>query len=129
MPYGYATLEVDQGEDWSMQVVLQDQWENALTVDRPLQMDIKDILGQLILSLSVPDDPIPDNVVPEMNFSADNGMIQIHIDRNQTAALDPGVYFYDIFVGVNDGDVYAGNQRVRALAGRLLVNKRITTIA
>jgi hypothetical protein len=40
----------------------------------------------------------------------------------------PGVYQYDLFITVNDGNDYAGNQIQRLIRGDVTVNKRITQL-
>lgn len=121
-------LVIDQGEDWSCQVVLTDQDGNALKLARPMQMDMKNQVGQLILSLhtlSLEDEQVATDI-PDITFSPDIGLIQIHIARGVTAAMPPGPYSYDLFAGVDDGSGTPGDQRIRVIAGSAQVNKRVT---
>lgn len=117
-------LVIDQGEDWSCQIVWTDDYDEPFNIVRPCQMDIKTAQGATQLSLESID--VEDGVIPPITVSSEIGMIQLHIEDTATAALRPGVYYYDLFVTVNDGSAYAGNQRQRLIAGQVTVNKRIT---
>ena len=126
MPAANVPLTIDQGEDFTAQVIWTDDSGAAQKLTTPMRMDIAGAGGQIITSLTtdVPADP---NEIPELSYSAEIGLIQIHIPRAQTAALTPGMYQYDMFVTVQ-GDVYGGAQRHKLLAGDVIVNKRITEI-
>lgn len=121
-------LEIDQGEDWSVQIVWTDDYDEPQKIIAPARMDIKNLQGAVQISLETPDTEIPEGTIPDIGISEDIGLIQLHIEDTATAALQPGVYQYDLFVTVNDGDEYAGSQRQRILAGNVTVNKRITVM-
>jgi hypothetical protein len=126
MALGVVNFEMEQGEDFTAQVVVQDQWMNPLTVKEPMQMDIDDIYGQLILRLQPPAGPEEEE--PGLTYSTDVGLIQIHIDKTQSVSIDPGIYRYDLFCSVKDFDegVYSGPQRLSILKGKFIVNRRVT---
>jgi len=129
MPAANVPLVIDQGEDFTCQIIWTDDNGQAQKLVHPMRMDIKVAAGnQTILSLTTPETEIPDGSIPEISFSPDIGMIQLHIPAEQTAALPPGSYVYDMFVTVNDGDAYAGNQQFRLLVGQVIVNQRITVM-
>jgi hypothetical protein len=119
-------IEIDQGEDWSVQIVWTDDYDEPMKIIAPCRMDIKNMQGAVQLSLETPDTDVPPGTIPEIGVSEDIGLIQLHIEDTATAAMLPGVYQYDMFVTVNDGDEYAGSQRQRIIAGTLTVNKRVT---
>lgn len=128
MALAYVPLIIDQGEDWTAQVIITDQNGNNLDLARPMQMDMKNQVGLLVLSLhsiSVEDEQTTLDI-PEISFSSDIGMIQIHINKDVTSAMDPGTYSYDLFASVDDGNVYAGSQRIRVIAGNATINKKVT---
>ena len=119
-------LEIDQGEDWSVQIVWTDDYDEPQKVIAPCRLDIKNLQGAVQLSLETPDVEPPEGTIPDIGVSEDIGLIQLHIEDTVTAALQPGVYQYDLFVTVDDGGAYAGSQRQRLLAGNVNVNKRVT---
>lgn len=128
MGAAHVPLEIDQGEDWTAQVVYTDDFDEPYTVIHPCRMDIKNRTGATQLSLTSPDTEIPEGSIPEIGISSEVGLLQIHIEDSVTAALVPGVYEYDLFVTVNDGNEYAGNQVQRLIYGEVTVNKRTTKL-
>lgn len=128
MPAAIVPLVIDQGEDFTAQVIWNDDNGRAQNIVDPIRMDIVAAGNQPIISLSTPVEDIPDGMIPEISYSSEIGLIQIHIPKEQTDWLPPGVYAYDMFVTINDGDAYAGNQQFRLLAGDVVVNQRITVI-
>ena len=127
MPAANVPLVIDQGEDFTAQIVWTDDFGQAQKMVSPMRLDIANNT-QTILSLTTPVTDPPDGSIPEISYSTDIGMIQLHIPHSQTATLSPGLYQYDLFVSVNDGAVYAGKQQFRLLAGQVVVNKRITVL-
>jgi len=128
MGAAYVPMEIDQGEDWSAQVIYTDDFDEPYKVRSPCRLDIKNMAGATQLSLSTPDEELPDGVIPEIGVSSDIGLLQLHIEDTVTAALIPGVYKYDLFVTVSDGSEYAGNQRQRLIYGEVVVNQRVTML-
>jgi hypothetical protein len=128
MGSAYVPLDIDQGEDWTASIIYSDDFDNPYNVIAPCRMDIKSKQGATQLSLSTPDAPLPDGEIPEIMLSSDIGLIQIHIEDTTTAALIPGVYKYDLFVTINDGNDYAGNQVQRLIHGEVTVNQRVTVL-
>jgi len=96
----------------------------------PCRLDIQFKQGATQLSLTTPadDEVIPEGMIPEITLSSDIGLIQIHIEDTVTAAMVPGVYNYDLFVTVNDGNEYSGNQIQRLIKGEVTVNQRVTVL-
>lgn len=121
-------LVINQGEDFSCQIVWVTEQGAAQKVKAPMRMDIKPIVGSNpILSLLTPFEESDD--IPLISYSPDIGLIQLHIPRAMTEALPAGNYFYDLFVTVNDEtEYYAGDQVVRLLVGEVVVNQRITVM-
>jgi hypothetical protein len=128
MSAGYVPMDIDQGEDFSASIVYTDDFDQPLNVIAPCRLDIKNNLGATQLSLTTPDVELPEGAIPEIGLSSEIGLIQLHIEDEVTAALMPGVYMYDLFVTVNDGDEYAGNQIQRLIYGEVNVNRRYTQL-
>jgi len=128
MGAAYVPLDIDQGEDWTTTIVYTDDLDLPHNVIAPCRLDIKNSTGQTQLSLSTPDVAPPDGEIPEITLSSEIGLIQIHIEDTVTGAMMPGVYKYDLFVTVNDGNEYAGNQIQRLIWGECVVNQRVTVL-
>lgn len=127
MGAAFVPMDIDQGEDWTTTIVYTDDLDEPHNVIAPCRLDIKSKTGQTQLSLSTPDEVI-DGEIPEIGLSSEIGLIQLHIEDTVTAEMVPGVYLYDLFVTVNDGDEYVGNQVQRLIQGQVTVNKRTTVM-
>ena len=128
MSAAYVPLDIDQGEDWTANVVYTDDFDEPYNVVAPCRLDIKNKQGATQLSLTTPDVEPPEGEIPEILLSSEIGMLQLHIEDAVTGALQPGVYKYDLFVNIDDGGEYAGNQVQRLLYGEVTVNQRVTTL-
>lgn len=128
MGAAHVPLDIDQGEDWTVSIIYTDDFDNPYNVIAPCRMDIKSKQGATQLSLVTPDIPPPDGIIPEIALSSDIGLIQLHITDDMSSALLPGVYKYDLFVTINDGNEYAGNQTQRLIQGSVNVNQRVTVL-
>lgn len=122
MPAANVPMIIDQGEDWTTEIVWTDNYEEPMNVISPCRLDIKNSTGATQLSLET-NDALPAGETAEIAVSSDIGLIQLHIDHTVTAALLPGEYQYDLFVTVDDG---SGAQINRLLYGSVTVNKRVT---
>lgn len=126
MAAGTVLLEIDQGEDFTADIIWTDSFDDAVNVVHPCRLDIKDGQGQIVLSLESQED-LPPGTIPEIAISS-TGLLQIHVAASATGALPAGQYIYDLFVTADDGNAYAGPQRSRLLAGPCRVNKRVTIL-
>ena len=121
-------MEIDQGEDWTTTIVYTDDFDDPYNVISPCRMDIKSNTGATQLSLTTPDTDYVQGDIPEIGVSSEIGLIQLHIEDSVTKSMMPGTYKYDLFVTVNDGNEYAGNQVQRLIAGTVTVNARVTQL-
>lgn len=121
-------LIIDQGEDFTAQLVWTDEFGSAVNITTPMRLDIRAGGVLPILSLQTPTVTPPDGTIPQITYSPEIGLIQLHIPKEMTVAIPAGDYIYDMFVTVNDDDTYAGNQVVRLMAGQATVNRRITVM-
>ena len=128
MGAAFVPMEIDQGEDWTATVVYTDDFDEPYNVIAPARMDIKNTQGAVQLTLETPVAEVPEGEIPSIGISEEIGLIQLHIEDSVTKALMPGVYKYDLFVTVNDGDEYAGSQIQRLIAGSVTVNARVTQL-
>lgn len=128
MGAAYVPLDIDQGEDWTATIIYTDDLDQPYNVISPCRLDIKNATGATQLSLTTPDTDPPDGTIPEISLSSEEGLIQLHIEDEVTGALLPGSYKYDLFVTVNDGNEYAGNQVQRLIRGEVTVNQRVTVM-
>ena len=121
-------MEIDQGEDWTSSIVYTNDFDEPYNVIAPCRLDIKTPQGATQLSLTTPDSEVPPGTIPEIALSSEIGLLQLHIEDSVTANLLPGVYKYDLFITVNDGNEYAGNQVQRIIYGDVTVNQRVTKL-
>ena len=128
MSAAYVPLDIDQGEDWTTNIIYSDEFDNPYNVVHPCRMDIKSPQGATQITLATPEGELPDGVIPEIMLSSEIGLIQLHIDDEATAAMIPGTYKYDLFVTINDGNEYSGNQTQRLIKGDVTVNQRVTEL-
>lgn len=128
MPAENVPLVIDQGEDFTAQIVWVDQNGSAQPIKAPIRMDLRGASSIPILSLRTPEVDPEDDEIPQISYSPDIGLIQIHIPKEMTKALVSGVYRYDMFVTTSDGGAYAGDQVIRLLVGEAVVNRRITVM-
>jgi len=128
MGAAYVPLEIDQGEDWTTSIVYTDDFDEPYNILPPCRLDIMSPQGATQLSLTTPDTDVPEGTIPEIALSSEIGLIQLHIEDSVTGAMMPGTYKYDLFVTVNDGNAYAGNQVQRLIYGEVNVNKRVTLL-
>lgn len=120
-------LVIDQGEDFSAQILWTDEFGQPQQIKAPMRLDVKAENNlSAVLSLTTP--VVPSTDIPQISYSADIGLIQLHIPKEMTIALPAGQYSYDMFVTINDGNAYAGDQVVRLLVGTVTVNRRITVM-
>lgn len=125
MPAAFVPMVIDQGEDYTSDVIWTDNYDEPLPVQHPCRLDIKSLQGQTLLTLE--SDPlIPDGEIPSIAVSTEVGLLQLHITEEITASMVPGEHHYDLFVTVDDGSTYAGAQVQRICYGPVTVNKRIT---
>ena len=126
MAAGRVDFIVDQGEDFTCQLVWSDFSDNPIPVTTPMRMDIKSPFGQVMVSLLVPDPPLPVDEIPPITYNTDSGLIQLHLTKERTNAIPGGVYNYDLFVNVDDGEAYAGFQQHRLIYGQFISRARTT---
>jgi hypothetical protein len=121
-------LMIDQGEDWTAQIVYTNDFDEPYNIVPPCRLDIKSLMGATQLTLATPETTLPEGEIPEIGLSSEIGLIQLHIEDAVTSALIPGNYQYDLFVTVNDGNEYAGNQVQRLIRGEATVFKSVTEL-
>lgn len=127
MAAGRVDFIIEQGEDWTCQLVWSDYYDNPMKVTVPMRMAIKSPFGQIVHELVVPETPPgPDEIAP-IAFASESGLIQLHLDAAVTASLQPGSYSYDLFCNVEESEAYAGTQQVKLIFGTVTVRGRVTT--
>lgn len=121
---GNADFDVDQGEDWTAQLVLTDFYDQPLPVTNPIRMDIKSPFGGVVATLVYDGQTPPPGAISAVIFNKETGMIQLHMDNAVTNSLSPGVYSYDLFATFDDNTGTPQVQRV--VFGSIYVNGRVT---
>lgn len=118
-------LVIDQGEDWTAQIVWTDDYDEPMPVIHPCRMAIREASGRTMAELYT-DPDIPDGDIPSISLSTETGLIQLHIPAEQTSYIPPGAYHYDLFVTLDSGGTPVTTQQRRLLYGPVTVNKRVT---
>lgn len=120
-------MVIDQGEDFTAQLIWTDSFDDPIPVVHPCRMDIRAALGNQMLATFETDPNIPEGETPTIALSTDTGMIQLHLAATQTAAMPPGLYHYDLFASIDAGvDSPIATQVSRLVFGVVTVNKRVT---
>lgn len=127
MPAANVPLVIDQGEDWTTDIIWTDEHDEPVPLVHPCRLDVRSMGGQVAFTLET-NPETPEGEIPGINVSTDIGLLQLHASHEVTAALAPGVYHYDLFVTCDDENEYAGLQRTRLLYGSVTVNKRVTVM-
>lgn len=125
MAAGRVDFVIDQGEDFTCQLVWSDFTDNPIPVTLPMRMDVKSPAGMVMFTLFPPDE-LPLDEIPAMTYNTDSGLIQIHISAAQSDLLEGGAYAYDLFSGVDDGETFTGNQLSRVIYGSIISRPRTT---
>jgi hypothetical protein len=127
MPAADVPLVIDQGEDWTSDVIWTDNYDEPVYLIHPCKMEIRGAGGQIALTLES-DPSIPPGEIPGINISSDIGLLQLHIPKAVTSNMVPGTYIYDLFVTCDDGNTFSGVQVIRILYGRVTVNKSFARV-
>lgn len=127
MAAGRVDFVIDQGEDWTTQLIWSDYSDNPVPVTEPMRMQIKSPYGEIVHTLVVPNPPLPPDEIPPITYNTTSGLIQLHIPAAITTTINGGLYSYDLFVSVDDGAAFAGFQLSRIIQGQVTCRARITT--
>lgn len=118
-------LALDQGADFGIQIYWVDAQQQPFTVLSPMRMDIKNEVGNTVMSLATNDD---DPNATTILYNSESGLIQLQLTAAQTATMVPGLYNYDLFVTYQDNAVTMATRLKRLISGTVLVNGRVTTV-
>lgn len=119
-------LYLDQGADFLCQLYWLDQNSVPMVIAPPIRMEIRTIDSNTIVkalqSGSVEEGEDENYAIL---FNADSGLIQIHLDSEDTSEMSPGQYVYDLFTSYSDR---ASNaiRRHRLIQGTVNVSRRVT---
>lgn len=127
MPAANVPMVIDQGEDWTVDIIWTDNFDEPVYVTHPCRLDMVGAGSQVVLTLET-NPEIPEGEIPGINLSSDIGLLQLHAGKEQTGALQPGRYYYDLMVTCDDDNQYTGTQVTRLLFGEVIVNKSITQL-
>lgn len=124
---GIVDLMLDQGADFGIQIYWTDAERSPFTVLSPMRMDIKSETGVVVFSLVTNDDGDED-VLQTIIYNSESGLIQLNIPAAETARFSPGMYYYDLWVTYQDNTVTNATRLRKLVAGKILVNGRVTTV-
>lgn len=121
-------MVIDQGSDFTAQLIWTDSFDDPVAVVHPCRLDIRGAANQPIASMET-DPELPEGETPSISLSTETGLLQLHLPAEQTAAMLPGVYHYDLFATLDAGaDSPMPTQVQRLIYGSVTVNKRVTVM-
>lgn len=127
MSAGEVHLEIYQGEDWTADIIWNDQFGRGIPIKHPCRMDILASDNSNLVTLETNPD-IPDGEIPSINFSNNIGLIQLHLTNSVTTAFQPGEYKFDLFVTTDTDPDFGGSQVIPIIRGPVTVRKRVTAM-
>lgn len=117
----------DVAEDLVIQLFWTDVYGLPIPITSPVQCDVKDANGQIIMRFAENTDP---TVEPRITYITSTGFIQMTAPRIVTEDIPPGMYNYDIFAGVVSTDSATFNSQVKKIiGGRMIAEQNVTYIA
>jgi len=132
---GYADLEMEQGEDFGLQVVWTDNVNESYKVCHPMRLQARASTGQTILDLSTVDqeDELSGGTEPSIQYSTQGGVVQIIVPASQTETMPVGTLFYDLFVSYKSdtsdfitGEPTSTVRLSKLIKGKIIVEGRVT---
>jgi hypothetical protein len=117
---------IDQNADFIAEIYWTDYNNIPIYVIEPIRMEIRSKTGQLEAEL-IYDGSTPVGQTPSaITYNSDSGLIQIHMPADQTNAMHPGLFNYDLFVTYSDAQNNATLRRHRMLYGQVEVRGKVT---
>jgi len=131
----YADLSIDQGADFTMQIIWTDPTGEPYEVIHPIRMQARAATGQVLLDLTSYADgaEIPEGIAPTITYNSDSGVIQLQVPNSLTAGIPQGELYYDLFVtyrapiyDLTTGVESSTERRSKILTGKITVEGRVT---
>lgn len=131
----YTDLEINQGEDWALQIIWTDDVNEPYQVCHPMRMQARSASGQTLIDVYSVDQTVtqPGGTSPTMVYSTEGGVVQVIIPNSVTDQLPSGVLFYDLYVSyISSGSSYLGEEsdpvvrRFKLLQGKCIIEGRVT---
>jgi len=123
-------LEMDQGADFAIQMYWTTTENEPYSLQSPMRMEIRNSVGGVVATLQTDDtggDGIEDDEDKSIIYDSDSGLIQLQLTADETNAMGPGLFDYDLFVSYLDAAVTGRVRTKRLIAGKVKVNARITS--
>lgn len=123
---GIVDLVIDQGADWAAQFYWADHYGVPFNVVPPIRMQVRDNLNQVVLE-RVHDPDLGEGMVQNILYNGATGLIQVIVSADESNAIPPGIYSYDLFSSFIDPSPNAEEQRkAKIMAGKFIVEGRVT---
>jgi hypothetical protein len=119
-------LTLDQGADFGIQIYWTDGANNPFTVLSPMRMDVKSDVGTVVYSFFTDDSAENSINPPNILYNFESGLIQLMMSAEETLALNPGSYSYDLFVTYQDNVITQAVRLKRLIYGQFIVQGRVT---
>ena len=131
----YADIEIDQGEDFGLQVIWTDMVNESYKVCHPIRLQARSAAGQIIIDAFSVDqyDADPDSTQNMLTYSTEGGVVQVIIHNSVTSTLPVGDLYYDLFVSYQStttnfvtGSTDVAVRVARLIRGKMNVQGRVT---
>jgi hypothetical protein len=131
----YADISIDQGADFTMQVIWTDPANEPYEVIHPIRLQARAATGQVMLDLTSYADgaEIPEGVQPTITYNSDSGVIQLQVPYSLTSTIPHGELYYDLFTtyrapvyDLTSGVESSTERRAKILTGKITVEGRVT---
>lgn len=119
-------LEMDQGADFAIQIYWTTTENNPYSIQSPMRMEIRNSVGNVAATLQTDEDSTEDDTEASILYNSESGLIQLQLTAEETDALGPGQFDYDLFVSYLDSAITGRVRTKRLIAGRVSVNGRVT---
>lgn len=120
------------GMDFTFQLWVTDHRGEALRMDRPAKMTVRDNLGQILFETDSGEDADGNDVLTDalVLTSPENGVMQVTIPRSMTKHWSPNsACTWDAWATINDGGAttfFPEGQQIPVARGRFIIRGRTT---
>jgi len=120
-------VEMDQGEDFLVQMYWTDSDGKAVRVTTPARAEVRDTTGALVMQFAS-ENSAATATKAAVTLSATSGLIQLSAPKALTRALASGRYAIDIWsnVTVDDATFTGSKEELKVCTGWLLAYPRTT---
>jgi hypothetical protein len=120
-----VAIELVQGEDFAGQFFWTDPYGIPVKITEPIQMDVRDSTGQVVMRFLPSNDP---ETEPYLMYVTTSGFIQITVPSIYTFELVPGRYVFDLFASCTESSTIFSKPLARIVGGFVDVRQSVTKL-